>query len=103
MGLGDFFGKLFGGASNDAPSGSASEGDPVEFEGYTIRPAPIAEGGQFRTAGFIEREIDGEARRTRFIRADHNASRDAAIEHSVQKARQIIREQGDSLFERDTV
>lgn len=98
MGL---FSKLFGGSgSNDA---TPAQSDPVEHEGWSLVAAPIAEGGQFRTAGVIRREVDGELKESRFIRADNHASRDAAIEHSLRKARQIVDEQGMSLLQREQV
>jgi hypothetical protein len=96
MGL---FSKLFGGGSQDAPA----ESDPVEHEGWTLVAAPISEGGQYRTAGVIRREVDGEIKEARFIRADNHASRDAAVEHSLRKARQIVDEQGMGLLKREQV
>lgn len=102
MGLGDFFGKLFGGNSSDGAA-NAEAGDAVEHEGYSIVPAPFKDGGQYRTAGIIRREIDGTVREARFIRADNSADRQAALDHSVQKARQIIAEQGERMFERENV
>ena len=54
-----FLKKLFGGgAGND--NGAAKAGASVEHEGYLITPAPQKEGGQFRLAGTISMEIDGE-------------------------------------------
>ena len=102
MGLGDIFGKLFGGGGSGAAPASEA-GEPVEHDGYTIVPEPIREGGQYRTAGLIRREIDGQVREARFIRADNSGERDVAIEHSVRKAKQIIAEQGVRLFDRENV
>lgn len=102
MGLGDIFGKLFGGGGEGgAPASEA--GEPVEHEGYTIVPEPIREGGQYRTAGRIRREIDGEMREVRFIRADNSTDRQGAMDHSVRKGMQIIAEQGTRIFERENV
>lgn len=102
MGLGTMLGKLFG-STGEAGAASASEAEPVEHDGYTIVPAPIKEGGQYRTAGRIERDIDGQRRSAGFIRADNHADRQAAIDHTVAKARQIIAEQGERLFDREHV
>ena len=102
MGLGDIFGKLFGGGGGCGAS-TAVAGDPVEHDGYTIVPEPIDEGGQYRTAGRIRRDVDGETREVRFIRADNSTDRQGAIDHSVRKARQIIDEQGLRIFERENV
>ena len=102
MGLGDIFGKLFGGGGGGGEA-AAETGEAVEHGGYTIVPQPIREGGQYRTAGIIRREVDGVTREARFIRADNTTDRQGAMDHSVAKAKQIIAEQGERLFERETV
>lgn len=83
--------RLFGG-------GATSTAEPVEYEGYRIRPSPFASKGQYQTCGTIEREIGGELKQHRFIRAESHPSRDQAIEFSIAKAKQIIDEQGDRIF-----
>lgn len=93
MSLKSVFARLFGGGGDDAASGPS-----VEYKGYTIRAAPYANKGQYQTAGVIEKEIAGEIRQHRFVRADLHASRDQAIEFSIAKAQQIIDEQGDRIF-----
>ena len=98
MALGKLFKSLLGGAS-DARQPPPSE--PIDYQGFAIEAAPINEDGKYRTAGFISGEIDGETRRVRFIRADQNADLQAAIDHSVAKARQIIDEQGAGLLTKD--
>jgi hypothetical protein len=85
---------LFGGGGE---SGEV-EGTPVEHEGYTIVPAPQKKGSQWNTAGIIRKEIGGEVKEHRFVRVDTHASRDQAEAFSVQKAQQIIAEQGDMIF-----
>lgn len=102
MGLGQVFGKLFGGAKaggSDAPEAA----EAVEYEGYTIVAAPLKEGSQYKTAGSISKEVDGELKSAQFIRADNHADRQSAVTHSEGKARQIIDEQGDRMFERGHV
>lgn len=87
--------KLFGGG------GAAKEEpplDPVEYKGFVIRPAPFVEGGQYQVCGLIAREIDGELKEHRFIRADRFASRDDAVDIALRKARQMIDEQGERIF-----
>ncbi len=99
--MGNFFAKLFGGKSGAADASPAEE--PVEYNGFEIIAAPIKEGGQYRTAGCI-RKRDGEMlRETQFIRADNHTDRQAAIDHALQKAKQIINEQGEALLERKQV
>jgi hypothetical protein len=46
-----FLRKLFGLQG----SAEAGEGEAIEHEGYMIRPAPMAEGGQFRLCAVIAR------------------------------------------------
>jgi len=100
MGLGKLFGKLLGGGGS---AEAAPAAEAVEYNGFKIIPAPIHEGGQYRTAGSIQREQEGVTREAHFIRADNNSDRQAAIDHSVRKAQQIIDEQGESLLERENV
>lgn len=91
MGIGSFFGRLFGAAA-------AEPGEPVEYKGYLIYPAPKAKGGEFNVAGIIAKEFpDGEKRHS-FIRADTCSSRDQAIKDSIHKAQLIIDQLGDRLF-----
>jgi hypothetical protein len=85
--------KLFGSASKNV-----EPEEPIEHEGYQITPSPIAEGGQFRLSADISREIDGETKIHRMIRADIFPNRDDAIAASIRKARQMIKEQGDQIF-----
>ena len=95
MALANFFKSIFGGAGgNEQPQPTP----PQEYAGYAIEAAPINEDGKYRTAGFISGEIDGEPKRIQFIRADQNSDLQAAIEHSMLKARQIIDEQGPDLL-----
>jgi hypothetical protein len=98
MGLGSLFGKLFGSGETAEPSGTA--GDPVDYNGFTITPAPINEGGQYRTAGTISRELAGELHEVQFIRADISSDPQAAMDHSIKKGQQIIDEQGESVLQR---
>jgi len=101
MGLGSLFGKLFG--SGDSAAASQEPAEAVEYNGFTITATPLKEGGQYKTAGSISREINGEVKSAQFIRADNHADRDSAVEHSNRKAQQIIDEQGDGIFSRDHV
>jgi len=97
MALGKFFKSLLGGAgAGNQPEPTT----PVDYKGFAIEAAPINEDGKYRTAGFISGEIDGEARRVQFIRADQNGDLQAAIDHSIVKAQQIIDEQGSRLLEK---
>lgn len=87
-----FLSKLFGG-------GGARPGpEPIEYEGYSIVPEPMSDAGGYRIAARIEKEIDGAVKTHKLIRADTLQSKEAADTASVNKAKQLIDEQGDRLF-----
>ena len=71
----------------------------VEHNGYTIRPEPIRDGTQWRIAARIERVVAGKVRSHHLIRADTASDRDAAAAQSTAKARQMIDEQGEAIFD----
>jgi hypothetical protein len=91
-----FLKKLFGGGEKTPEP--AAPAPSIEHAGFTIRAEPYEEQGQFQTAGVITKEVDGVMKEHRFVRADRHASRDAAIEFSFIKGRQIVDEQGERLF-----
>jgi hypothetical protein len=70
----------------------------AEYKGFIIEARPYAEGGQYQTAGVISKDIDGIRKEHKFVRADRFAARDDAVDFCLAKGRQIIDEQGDSLF-----
>lgn len=84
--------RFFGGGADAA--GAA----PIEYNGYRIRPTPYPRNGQYQTSGVIEKEVGGEVREHRFIRAETHATPEAAADFSIDKARQLIDEQGERLF-----
>ena len=95
MALGKFFKSLLGGAAGSA---QPEPSEPIDYKGFSIEAAPINEDGKYRTAGYISGELNGEIKRIQFIRADQNSELQAAIDHSVTKAQQIIDEQGAKLL-----
>lgn len=92
-----FLKGLFGRAPAEASEPEA--GEPVEYRGYRIRPAPYPAPGGHQTAGLIEKDFPDGTKSHRFVRAETHPSRDAAVEFAVVKGRQIIDEQGDRIFE----
>lgn len=58
MGL---FSRLFG---NKNTQPTQIEVEPIEYKGFLIYQEAIGEGGQFRIAGRITKEIDGEVKPT---------------------------------------
>lgn len=97
MAIGNLFKSLFGGSSRGSGKSAA---ESIDYKGFTIEAAPIAEGSYFRTAGYIIGEVNGESKRIQFIRADQHSSEQAAIDHAIGKGQQIIDEQGAKLLER---
>lgn len=83
--------KLFGGG------GGASQPEPTTetYKGFTITPEPQREGSNWRIAAKIEKD----GRSHTLIRADQLSDRDECEKFSVSKAKQMIDEQGDRLFD----
>lgn len=90
--------KLFNALFKGQPP-QAVEVIPTEYAGYLIYPEPMAEGGQFRLAGRITREVDGVLLTHRFIRSDLFASPADAERFMVQKAHTFIDQMGERMFE----
>ena len=92
-----FWKKLFGGGPVEETEGTQAA--PEEYKGFIIRAAPFKSEGQFQTAGVIEKEIAGVRREHKFIRADRHPSHDDAVSFSLSKARQLVDEQGERMFD----
>lgn len=88
---------LFSGGSEGAKAASIAA-DPQEHAGCTIYAEPMREGSQLRLAGRIEKEVDGKRLVRTFVRADMFTSQEDALECTFRKARQIIDQNGPSLF-----
>lgn len=88
-----FLKKLFG--------GNTEAETPIEtYKDFRIIPAPMPEGSKYRLSARIEKDVDGQVRTHQVIRADTFESLEQANEVSLAKARQVIDEQGKSLFSR---
>lgn len=90
-----FFSMFSGGGA--APS-TAPAAEPQSHAGCTIYAEPMREGSQYRLAGRIEKQVDGKVMVRSFVRADMFTSMDDALECTFRKARQIIDQNGASLF-----
>lgn len=95
--MASFLKRLFGG-SPKSETAAELRGEPEVYEGFTITPAPMAEGGQFRLSAIIEKDIGGETKTHRLIRADLFPSRADAEKAAAVKARRVVDEQGEALF-----
>lgn len=94
-----FWKSLFGGGKGGA-QGAHRTIDEAEHKGFRIEAQPYAEAGQYQVAGLISKEIAGEIKTHRFVRADRFGTPEEAAEFSLMKGRQIIDQQGDRLFDR---
>jgi len=88
--------RLTGGSRANAHTDTGAEA--ADYNGYRIHPAPYPSKGQYQTCGTIEKEVAGETKQHRFVRAETHPSREGAVAFSISKAKQLIDEQGDRLF-----
>ena len=92
-----FLKKLFGGGGEKAASEPVVAGE-AEHRGFAIKATPFKQDGQYQTCGVISKDVGGEIKEHRFIRADRFAGLDEAVQLTLSKGRQIIDEQGEKLF-----
>jgi hypothetical protein len=85
-------------SGKDKPAAAAREAQPVPYNDCMIYPAPMPEGGQFRLAGRIEKEVNGEILVRHIVRADMFSSVDDAVTFTIRRAEQIIDQNGPALF-----
>jgi len=93
-----FLKALFGGGRKSAGGGAAKAAAEEEYKGFLIKATPTPIGSEHQLAGTIEKEVGGELKTYRFVRADRLGSRDEAASRALVKGRQLIDEQGDKLF-----
>lgn len=72
--------------------------EPVEYKGFLIYPEALVEGGQYRIAGRITKEIDGELKTHRFIRSDLLPSKGDADEFMLKKSKLFIDQMSGRIF-----
>ncbi len=94
--LTDFFRRVFGG---DYKSPTAENADAVEYKGYLIRPLPRGRGSEWTTEGAITKHSADRVMEHRFIRVDTHGDKTDAVAFCVAKAKQIIDERGDRMFD----
>lgn len=93
-----FFSKLFGGGK------SAASGEPKilgqeDYKGYQIEAIQMKQGSEFILAGNIRKSFGDEVKVKKFVRADRLTSAEQASETALRKAKQIIDQEGDGLFD----
>ena len=93
-----FWKNLFGGGSSTAePAGDKVLGEE-SHKGFLIKAIEMKAGSELQLAGTIEKEVGGELKTYRFVRADRMSSRDDLIVLAIAKGRQIIDEQGEQIY-----
>jgi hypothetical protein len=85
-------------SAGDKPAAASPAAEPQEHAGCMIYAEPMREGSQLRLAGRIEKVVDGQVLVRSFVRADMFTSMDDAMDCTFRKARQIIDQNGASLF-----
>lgn len=80
--------------SSDSTPSAPSVMDSETYKGFTITPAPIAEGSQFRVNGTIEKD----EKTHQFIRADVLANKDECAQEMLRKSKLLIDQVGEGLF-----
>jgi hypothetical protein len=91
-----FLKMLFGGGA--AAKAEAGPAATAEHGGFTLKATPYQEGGQWQMCGVIEKQVGGELKSHRFVRADRFPDRDQAAEFTLAKARQIVDQMGERVF-----
>lgn len=89
-----FLSKLFGNNKTSVKK----EVEPTEYNGFLIYPEPVAEGGQYRIAGKITKEVNGETKTHRFIRSDVLSSETEACELMIKKSQVFIDQLSGDIF-----
>lgn len=94
-----FFSKLFGAFSGGDSGSTAGGKEQMQKIGeYTVYATPRKEGAQYRLAGRIEHEVNGETLVRNFVRADLFSTETDTVETTFRKAKQIIEQHGPGLF-----
>jgi len=93
-----FLKKLFGGSADADNSNEPKVLDQEDYKGFVVKALEMRAGSEFQLCGTIEKEIDGEMKVHQFIRADRLSSAEMAASAALGKGRQIVDEQGTSVF-----
>jgi hypothetical protein len=84
-------------ASGESSTPEKAE-DVVEYKGFSIVPAPMKDGGQYRVAATITKGEGEEQKTHTFIRSDLMPNRDECLEITLRKAKLTIDQLGDNIF-----
>ena len=87
--------RLFGGGAKSEARAEVAE----SYKDCRIIAAPEAAPGGYRVGARIEKEIGGQVKLHHLLRADTLGSLEEAEAFSVRKAKQVIDERGDAIFD----
>ncbi len=87
--------RLFGRKDAETTPSVVSE----DYEGYRITPTPMKDGPAYRVSARIEKDFEGTPKAHNLIRADTIADQQEAAAASVRKAKQMIDQLGDRIFD----
>ena len=90
-----FLKKLFGGGGES----KQAKYEAIEHNGFTIMPAPVSEGGEYRLGAVVTKQFGDALKSHRLIRADLFGSDEAANEAAIRKAKLLIDQIGDAIFD----
>ena len=71
----------------------------AHYNDFEIRAAPVKDSNGWRVTGTVLKEIDGTLKEHHFIRADSCPDVESAAALTLRKARQLIDERGDRIFD----
>ncbi|GGB35120.1 hypothetical protein GCM10011316_04060 [Roseibium aquae] len=97
--IGNLLKGLFGGENKAEKPAKTSSHPAVSYESFDIIPEPQQVSGQWQLRGRIEKDIDGERKSHLFIRADTLPTEEEAVNHMVRKAKMMIDQQGNRVFD----
>lgn len=93
-----FWKNLFGGGASASKSIEPAVVAEEAYKGFTVKSLIMPVGSEYQLAGLIEKEIDGELKSYKFVRADRFSSKEDVVSFALAKGRQIIDEQGEGIY-----
>jgi len=99
--IGKLLERLLGVRGAGSSDSTEMAGREELYQGYRIEAVPRRDAGGWRVAGRISRDRGGEWETVSFVRADVQADAEDAMATSLLKARRLIDERGEALFNGD--
>ncbi|WP_298962629.1 HlyU family transcriptional regulator [uncultured Roseibium sp.] len=96
--LGKMFKSLFS-SSGEGKAKSSSKATTVQHDAFRIVATPQSNNGQWQVSGRIEKDFGETTKVHTFIRADTMPDEEGAAREMVRKAKMMIDQLGDSIFD----